>query len=527
MKNSKEIEELIEKIETSKEVLSTMPKNNSKNRDKYINMVNELKNEYSIYRDNIISILKERYEKTINIESNKEIEILKDRLKTINDTLYILNEEKTSYEKLELDKNIYKLSKYYKENLENVNNQILICINKFKEINIEIGLEDFDYTIYVSDYMETFFSEMEKGNVNSDKIKSKFEEIYWKCPEIIIHIELNLRYIYFKKQTIIDKYFEKERNDLLKKWNKTSSEILNVYLDLKKRYIEKKAIDKKMLLDQFISGKLSTKNFSKDKLKSNCLKILPKEIVDQIDENEETGLNILKFLNSLYEYKNYMNFKFIIDDIKKYYNERENYKKSYIEINKKIDVAEKKIKKITKKAVSKGIFGNKKENTNQIVEQSKLIVETKELYKQLDLNKFYNKIAIYLTDNSSVYDVLNLASSYYDYLIKCMIQNNKNITQEEMEEEIQKLQELLKNPYNTIINNITFLEEKDIGLIIKDRYRLLNFNIEKEDITIDNVDNLISILEEIQMGINLNKTDLKIEEIEQLYEIKKLLKIKG
>ena len=69
-------------------------------------------------------------------------------------------------------------------------------INKFSKVGIQVSLDDFDYSLYVKNYMKTFFQELEKGNVNSERLKEKFEEIYWKCPDIIVHIELNIRNIY-------------------------------------------------------------------------------------------------------------------------------------------------------------------------------------------------------------------------------------------------------------------------------------------------------------------------------------------
>lgn len=524
MGNSKKIQQIIEKIESSKEVLSAMPKNNEKNKEKYKDILDEWKNEYQEYKEEILEILEKRYNEGINIQKDKEIDTLESRLKTINDTLYLLDDKKTSYEKLELDKNIYKLNRYYKENLENINEQILVCINKFKEVGIELDLEDFNYSVFVTEYMRTFLQELRRNNINSSKIKSKFEEIYWKCPDIIMHIELNFRNIYLKKESIINKYFDKEENELLKKWEKSPEEIINTYLNLKKQKIEKISCDSKILLDKFISGELNAKNFEDDKIKSNCSKILPKHIVDKMESDKEVSINISKFLNSLYEYKSYMSFKFIIEDIKNLYKEKDKYKKIYDETKKKIDVAEKKLRKLNKKSTSKGLFGAKKENLKQTAEQNQLVKEIKELYRQLDLDKFYNKVYTELNDNSNIYDVLRLASSYYNYLVSCIIKNNTTIAQQEIDELILELVEFLRNPYNTIINNITILEETDIALIIKDRYKLLNFIVEKEDL--NNVDSFISTLEEIQIGINIKKIGLDIEKIKELIELKKLLKIK-
>ena len=221
--------------------------------------------------------------------------------------------------------------------------------------------------------------------------------------------------------------------------------------------------------------------------------------------------------------KNYINFKFILEDVKEHYKQKEQYKKIYAETKKKIDADESKLRKLNKKSQSKGLFG-KKDPTKQTAEQNKKILEIKELYKKLELDKFYNKIYTEVSDNSTIYDVLNLASCYYDYLVECIIKNNKTITQEEIDELIQKLNEFLKSPYNTIINNITILEEKDLGVIIKDRYKLLDFNLEKEDVSADNIDNMISLAKEIKIGFNIEKAGLDIKNIEELCELKKLLK---
>lgn len=514
--------EILEKINVEKEVLSTMPKNNVKNVDKYLEKVLQLKKEYEGYQEEIVNIFNTRYEKATDIKSTSEIENLQIRLNTIENTLYLLSDAKTSYEKMELDKIIYKIGRYYKENLENINQQIEDAIKKFDNIGIRLELSDFDYSIYVKQYMKVFFEEKRKGNINSSKLKTTFEEVYWKCPDLIIHIELNLRNIYFKKQSQIDKYFDKAKNELLKKWEKTPEQIMDSYLDIKKKKIEKLAQDKKLMLDNFINGKLNIKDYVPEKVQANYSKILTQAKLEANQEEIEKG--IFEFLNSLYEYKNYLYFKFIIDDIKKHYSQKENYKKIYEETKKKIDADEKKLIKLNKKASNKGLFGKKNIEVKQSAEQNQMILDIKKSYKELDLNKFYNKIYSKLGENSTIYDALQLANSYYNYLTNCMIENNKTITQEKIDEQIRSLDNFLKNPYNNIINNLRISEEKDVAMIIKDRYKLLSFNIDKEDFSAKSVDNLIAILENIATSINLNKAKLKIEEVEETLALKEVLK---
>lgn len=526
MPNLKKLREILEKIEVEKEILSTMPKNNEKNVKKYKEKIEELQKEYQEYKNEIVKILKQRYEKESNIEKTNKIENLDSRLNTIMSKLYLFNDYKTSYEKMGLDKIIYKIGKYYKENLENINSQIAECIKRFNMVGIKLELADFDYSIYVKQYMEVFMEELQKDLFSSERLKATFEDIYWKCPEIIVHIELNIRNIYLRKEAQIDKYFEKEKNELLKKWAKEPKEIFETYLRIKKEQLKEKSEDKKAILDEFLSGKINIKNYSQSKINSELDKILPQEVTNKINENQnEIEENIIKFLNSLYEYKKYMNFKFIIEDIKEHYKEKDNYKKVYIETKKKIDVAEKKLRKLNKKASRKGIFGTKKQIEKQSNEQKQLILQIKDLYKELDLNKFYNKIYHNLTDDSKIYEVLKLASSYYGYLATCIIKNNKTITQEEIDEMIEELDEFLRNPYNTIINNLTISDEKDVALIIKDRYKLLNFIIDKEDISLNNVDNLIATLETIEKSFCMKKIGINPENIEEMLSIKKILKM--
>lgn len=522
---SKKIEEIMDKIEANKEVLSTMPKNNLKNINIYQEKLEELEEEYRRYKKDISNRLQRRYQNATRKTYNKEIENLETRLKTISFILDLLDEEKTSYEKMGLDRAIFTISRYYKENLENINEQIQSCIDKFSKVGIQISLDDFDYSIYVKDYMKIFFQELEKGNVNSERLKEKFEEIYWKCPDIIVHIELNIRNIYLKKEPLIDKFFEKEKIEKLKRLDVTSKEVQKTNVELKKQLLDKKAIEPGLIQEQFLSGKLNTKNFTKEKIDTEIAKVLPKDIAENLDANEEVKGNIGRFLNTLYEYQNYIKFKFIVDDIKQYYQERENYKKSYATTKKEIEKLEKKLKRLNKKATRRGLFGIKRKEYKQTPETKELIQTIREKYKELDMNKFYNKIYTELNKDSTIYDVLKLANSYYVYLTSCIIKNFKNIQPEEIEEKVKELDDFLSNPYNTIINHTSITEENDLSIIIKDRYKLLSFIVEKEDLGINNISTLISRLENIQIAINMKKANLKIEDIELLCEIKKMLQL--
>ncbi len=511
MEKFQKISEAVQKIEVQKEVLSTLPRNNEKNEQKYLEKIEELKEEYKNNKQEIKQYLEEQYASYTNIEEDSEIELLKGRIRTIENVLYLLSDEKNSLEKMNLDRILFNLSRYYRNNLDNVNKEISECIRMFHEVDIQLTEEDFNYSEYTKEYMQVFLKETDYKT--SEKLKNKFEEIYWKCPEIIVQIGLNIRNIYLNKKNIIDKYYEKEKNELLKKWDKKPEEIIKAYKELKEKLEEKESQDKKILLSQFLEGELKTQDHTKEKIQEICEKLIDSEDIDK----EQISKNVVSFLNNIYEYKNYLNFKFIVDDIKKIYSEKEANKKKFAEIKKQIETNEKKLRKINKG----NIF---KKETGKNMEQEKLISELQELYKQLDKEQFNQKIYENIKENSSLYEVLIYAKSDYSYMANCFIKNNPQIEAQEIEENINALKQFMKSPYHTIMKNIHISDDKNIQIIIKDRYRLLNFKIEKEDLDEGNIDNLEKNLKAIKLSLDLEKAGLDIQEIEIACKIKNLLK---
>ena len=269
---------ILEKIETDKEVLSTMPRNNKKNIAKYIQSIQELQEEYKNVSSEIYNELNKRYKKILAVKTKKDIEEEKVETEEISNLLDVIGTVKTPYEKMGLDKRIYKLGRFYKENLESINEEIFECINKFKEVGINLTEDDFEYSIYVNEYMQTFFKEI--NDINSEVVKNKFEEIYWKCPDLIIHIELNLRYIYMKNQKDIYKYYENRKIELLKTLNIESDKVEEKFFELQRKYDEDINSDKHLLIQSFLDGTLDYKDYE-DKKIILLTNITPEGILDE------------------------------------------------------------------------------------------------------------------------------------------------------------------------------------------------------------------------------------------------------
>ena len=319
------------------------------------------------------------------------------------------------------------------------------CINKFNEVGITLTSDDFNYSIFVNEYMKAFFDNMQ--NINSKIMKDKFEEIYWKCPNLIIHIELNFRYIYMNNKKTIDRYYKKQTEQVSKKVGLTAQEIEEKINNLQEKYNEDIKLDKYILTKKFLDGTLNCKEYEKEKIRDEYLKVLPEDIIEGFSDEkiEEATKNAIKFLHNLNEYKQYLQFEYILKDVKKKYQESSQYKNSYNETRKNILANEKKLRKLKKGLLKKN---NKKDE--QIAEYNDIILETKALYKQLDKDEFYIKIINNLTPSSTIYDVLKFASEFHNYLVECIIANNEESDMNQIENIISSFEEFINSPYNIV-----------------------------------------------------------------------------
>lgn len=521
------IKEIIEKIDINKEILSNMPVNTKKNKDKYIQEIDKIKDTYKLYEKEILSELTSRYKEKMNfIAQSKNTELLEKRLEYLQERYEYLNEMNTSYEKIQIDRIIYRIRKFYKENLDDINYEILRYIELFKKVDITLDIQDFQYSQYTNEYMQVFFREKEhiKNREYSRNLKDAFDEIYWKCPDIIVHIELNLRYIYLKNESKINKFYAKIQNEILES-GMTKEEIKQEINELKQRLYEEKSTDKYTIVSRFFNGELKIGDYAESKIKSDYEKIIDTDMSEiSIEKRKEINDNILKFLENLYEYKSYLKFKFILDDVKEIYKQKDNYKNIYNINKKEIENLEKDFQKISKSLEKKAIFTGKGMVDKNIVKYNELITNIKELYKNLDQNKVYNKIYEKINDESTIYDIFYFANSYNGYVRDTIIKYFPTVEPKEIDEKVKELEKFVNYQNIKIINNINILENKDIALIIKDRYSLLNFNVSKKDLDEDNIETLEKTLKKLKIDIDMKKAEITIEEIEDLYNVKEILK---
>lgn len=525
------VEILNNKIETEKEILSVMPKNTKKNVALYTQKIQEEIEEYSRYLNDVVLEIKRRANRINNIKENAEIKDMQKKLDEFG-KLDLFDCIDTSFEKMKLDVTLFEIRRFYKNNLEKVNSNIAECIKKFEKVDIKLTEEDFNYCPFVKKYMQKFFIEYDKGNVNSQELKDTFEKIYWECSDLIMHIELNIRYIYLKKQKEIDKNLSNSRKEQLKKLEISEDEYFEKYKQLKQELDELKAVDKRVFLNQFINKELEVKDYEDSAIEKQYAKILaePIETYTKTELNEIKD-NVLKLSKSIEEYKKYAKYKFIIDKVLKIYENKENYKNVYERQKKEIQKLETKLEKTNKKYNKlykhKDFFLFKRKSEEKLksisTDINNQILKLKEIYRQLDIDKANEKIATTLTDNSTIYDAMFLASAYYTFLVEIIMEEFDGITEEEINEKILEIRNFITSPYITILNNITIKENKDIVLMIKDKYNLFNINISKEDFEEGTIDTLIEIVNFITNKCHLERSKLDLEDVNYIIKANQLL----
>ena len=528
---SSPIEILNEKIDTDKEILSVMPKNTKKNTENYLRKVEEIKQNYESYLNDIIAEIRKRVDKIDAIQENPEIKEVEEELKKF-EGIDLLGAGNTSYEKIKLDELLFILRRFYKNNLEQVNNNILACIRKFSEVGVELKPEDFNYSPFARRYMKVFFKEYKKGDVNSQKMKDTFEKLYWECSDIIVHIELNIRYLYLKHEKEIEKHLNSENKEILRDLETSDKDYLEKFKTLRAKLDELESPDKRLMLNKFLNKELDVNNFDQVSIDREFSKMLP----NPMDTYTKTDLieireNIVKLSKTLEEYKNYLEYKFVFDELLRIYKEKDKYKNGYERQKKEIQKLENKLVKTNKKYERinkfKELIFLKRNSTEKLktltIDINNQILAIKELYRKIDDDKVNDKIATMLTDNSTIFDALFLAGSFYTFLVEAIIKQFPDILEKNINEKVAEIRRFLTSPYITIINNVTIKEEKDIALMIKDKYSLFNIKIEKEDLDESTINALSATVNSIVNAHDLENSGLDLDDVKFMMKATKIL----
>lgn len=497
-------------ISINKEVLNNLPKNNIKNQKKYQEKLKELTNTYNDILKLIEKEMHIREEKYQDFKINELINITKTKKENLYNNLYILDNT-TPYEKSNLSKLLYDLDNFFDNDLESVNNIIKQIILIFKNINIELTIKDFNYTYYVNLYMTKFLE-----NKSQEELKLYFEDIYFKAPTLFKQISLNFKYLYYTNIKKFLDYYKTLENKMLE--NTSSKEIYNKFFNLNDEYLKLVLEDKYTISNKLINGEFNIKNYTKENIINTFKLFINKDILEENIINYKDIM--LKLLKSLIEYQGYLKYSFIIDDLKNKYNDKDKYKNislnKYKELNKKQNNLFKLNKKINR--LLYGRFKNKNKANLLITTSINIINELEKLYIEYEESLFLETF-LNLDIDVNIFDLLNISLGSYTYLIKIFKQEYSDLTNEEIELEINKYIRFIRETKFTVLNHYLVNDSNELDYIIVDKYNLLGLDLNKDSLKND-LDNLILNARIILNYYEINEK-INLDNINYLINIKK------
>ena len=277
-----------------------------------------------------------------------------------------------------------------------------------------------------------------------------------------------------------------------------------------------------MILNKFINRILDFKDYTKDQIDKNYALILDEEVLINNNIND----NIIKLLDSLVEYKNYLKYKYIVDDITELYKEKDKYAKLAVTKKKEIEKLENTSIKLSKK-LNKMISKDRNLEKQTVISNkiNTMITSLETLYTEYEENLFLEKF-VTLDETVSIYDALMLGVSNYSHIIKLMKSKDENIGIEDIDKEIEEIKLFLFNNQLSILKNAYIAEEKDLATIISDKYILFGLNIKRENFTEENLEEFIKTITAIVNNIYFINTNINLDDLRFVFNSLDLVKKK-
>ena len=502
------ISEIKKKIEADNKVLDILPQNSANNRKKYASQIKTMKADYIAKEKEILtfinkknSSLRQKYDLPHDINLEKQMTLLNKRLN-------YFNPHQSPYEILGLDKLFYSLYRYYDNDLSFYNNNINKILDIFENADVILSKKDFYFSDSIQEYMDVLLKERKNGNCNSALVKDTFENLFWKSHDMMRYILLNFKYLYFDNEKKFKNYVEKAQKLILSEYNDSYDELLRQYQELIVKSNEGYLNNSGVFYRKFISNELNTSDYETDKIDKLISEYIDDDTIDKKDVFEKLYASLIE---EQFIYQN----RFVLDEVDKIYQDKDNIKNLVSDTNKEISALIKTIHKKRKKLKSKGLFKPKNPDLlKKEVEDS--LNELAEKYELLEENLYKEKIASLV--NPTIKDYYFIGKSYLFM---------KNITKDQeidADSIIKEIDQNLYSPYNALIENIKYKNVDELNLIVFDKYRLLGLSLTVDNFTVDNLESFIKAIGNIIIYYALNNLHIEIDEIDFIIKSDEIIK---
>lgn len=531
------LEFINEDINAKKTLIDTMPTRTKANKKKYNEKIEEIEKKYENYK---VSLLKYINSKAVRLNIKpieKKLEKISEEVANLEHVRFVLNPSNTYVEKIGFDSLLYEINHYSEFQFGSLNKILNSFIDKFELIKVKLNSDDFDYNYYVNKYMTAFLEVRNNKNIKYEEVAKIFEEIYWLNPNLIEHIELNLRSLVKVYNREFEKYIKKVQKELKSQYNIKDYE--DCLKKLKKAYLNLKSAEEENIYDILLksqTGEIEITDYLEDsKVRIEAYSSLSIDELNFDDKSEVEHFyeNITKLKENLIEYSNYRQFIPLMMNFKTKYEKQLNVDKKTIdlklkEIDLNIKTKEKELYKLNKKILSKSKIFNKKLSTE---EENKIKLdsvnkanELYKLYKEYETEYFNNKVLLNLNESFTISQFLELYYSF-DYFKKLAINDVFKISNyDELINFSENFDLFAMNLNNVIMSGVLLFDKEDVSNVIVKKYRLSKINIVDDDLHTDNIENIINKIELLLRIKKIEKSDTTVENIWFLTKIKQINK---
>lgn len=491
-------------IEQINSNLSVLPTNTKKNVEKYNEYLNECLTAYENKLAECEAEVDRR--KTELVNKYESLPLFRDEVEINYDSLKSSDLKCASNEKMSINYLLYKLRNSSSDGLAKMNDIILLIIKQFKKVGINLTEKDFQHTENVNLYIKTLLTSV-------DNIQNVFNDIYFKDPNIISEISLNVWYLYYKNKSKIDAFYKS-------KYEKFDFEnYISAYRTKFEEIENTKRSNERNIYNRLVNEELDIGEYLDFKKIDELSKSL---LVNSEDERNYN--NLIEYRKSLLEYAGYSRYKFIIDDFKELYTHKEEYKDLFSNKLKDIEKEEKNLFSLNKKINKKGLFKpNKQKLADAKYNRDKSIEALITLYNELDELAIKETIKNHFSTESTYYDVLKFTTYNFNYFASLIEKRDGEINILSIERNMLDLNSYIYDRKLDILDHINVADDKDILAIVSQKYKLNGLVVDEEKISSEQSDKIVNNIERLLINYDIKGSVINLEEVKYIIDSSKEL----
>ena len=489
-------------------------------RNQYVNRQIKIFEEYS---NAALEEIKKRYNEQIPKSREEEFKIEKEKVKEYFE-LVKLNADISDPFHLKLDFLIASIKD--DTSLEELNNILFLFIEEMKKNGINLTIEDFNYTMFVEEYMTSFLE-----NSSYDAMKPIFEKIFFTCPDLKIHLKLCLNDIIKKHSKELKEAYLKKKEADFSAFQVDASSVIDTYISHKNSLNNSIDLDPYNLSIPFLNSELKISDYLKDSptREKNFDSFSLLGPYKDLDDASKKDFNeaIKDLYLTLKELKSYYGYQFIIEDLKERYKSKDSIKTTFQAKEKEYLTEEKnrlKILKEYKKASGIGFLA-KNNPTNMKLAKQKMneeILKLNTIYEEY-IDLYMTKEIATLNESSSIYDFFVTSLKSFTFLEKSF-ENDEVLSANKLVDNIESYFDFIYHPNNYFLRKMNAFREEAIEEIVSEKYRFLNINITNEMINKEMIDATIESILYLVRIQNIEKSNISIERINELCQMQDILK---